>query len=146
MLIDSKLPRFLWAEAMNHAAWIKNRSPTRALNNGTPYKARYGKKPDMLRVVPFGMRAWVKIVDAGKLEPRAMLSHFVGFDAMSTGYRIYVPDILRWSKSPKSQRLRGRGERTFSETLRRPASHSNSRRSPSPTPDYPQHAEHDESG
>src|SRR3984893_4644638 len=77
---------------MNHATWIKNRSPTRTLNNGTPYEVRYGKKPDMSRVVPFGMRAWVKIPDVGKLEPRAMLGHFVGFDTTSTGYRIYCPD------------------------------------------------------
>src|ERR1700719_1643090 len=46
----------------------------------------------MSRVVPFSMHAWVKIPDDGKLEPRAMLGHFVSFDRTSTGYRIYCPD------------------------------------------------------
>ena len=39
MLIDSKLPKFLWGEAMSHAAWIKNRSPTCGLDGETPFHA-----------------------------------------------------------------------------------------------------------
>jgi hypothetical protein len=92
MLFDAKLPMFLWAEAMHHAIWIKNRSPTRALDGMTPFEARYGTKPDLSALVPFGTRAWVKIMDAGKLEPRAKLGFFVGFDDESTGFRIYYPD------------------------------------------------------
>jgi hypothetical protein len=92
MLIDAKLPRFLWAEAMNHAIWIKNRSPTRALNGNSPYQARYNKAPDMSKLVPFGTKAWVKIVGAGKLDRRAEPGYFVGYDNESTGYRIYFPE------------------------------------------------------
>ena len=92
MLIDSKLPRFLWGEAMHHAAWIKNRSPTRALNGSTPFQVRYNTAPNLSHLVPFGTRAWVKTVNAGKLEARARPGHFVGFDSTSTGYRIYFPD------------------------------------------------------
>jgi hypothetical protein len=68
MLLDSRLLRFLWAEAMSHAIWIRNHSPTRALDGRTPFEARYNTRPDMSNVVPFGTRAWVKIVGAGKLE------------------------------------------------------------------------------
>jgi len=39
MLIDSKLPKFLWGAAMSHAAWIKNRSPTCGLDGETPFHA-----------------------------------------------------------------------------------------------------------
>src|SRR6202045_4677950 len=92
MLIDSKLPKSLWAAAMSHAAWIKNRSPTHALNGRTPFHARYGKHPNLFNLVPFGTRAWAKIVDASKINHRARLGHFVGFDSTSTGYRIYFPD------------------------------------------------------
>jgi hypothetical protein len=92
MLFDAKLPRFLWAEAMNHAIWIKNRAPTRALDGRSPYQVRFGTKPNLSKLVPFGTRAWVKIVKAGKLEPRARPGFFVGFDHDSTGYRIYFPD------------------------------------------------------
>src|SRR5262245_17274173 len=92
MLFDSGLPMYLWDEATNHMAWIANRAPTRSLGGKTPYEAKYKSKPNMSGVVPFGTRAWVKIVNAGKLEPRARLGYFVGFDNNSTGYRIYFPE------------------------------------------------------
>jgi hypothetical protein len=92
MLFDSKMPKNLWAEAMNHATWIKNRAPTRALGGITPFEVRYGRPPNLSKVVPFGTPVWVKLVDAGKLAPRACLGHFVGFDRTSTGYRIDFPD------------------------------------------------------
>src|SRR3984957_18516231 len=92
MLFDSRLPKYLWAEASSHAVWIINRVPTRALDGKTPYEAKYGVKPDFVDVVAFGTRAWVKIVDAGKLDRRARLGYFVGYDSQSTGYRIYFPD------------------------------------------------------
>jgi hypothetical protein len=34
---------------------------------------------------------WVKLKDAGKLEPQAAEGHFVGYDEESKGYRIYFP-------------------------------------------------------
>jgi hypothetical protein len=40
---------------------------------------RYGDKPDLSALVPFGTRAWVE--ESGcreKLEPRATLGHFGG--------------------------------------------------------------------
>ena len=92
MLIDSKLPKYLWAAAMSHAAWIKNRSPTRALNGKTPFEARYGEVPDLSKAVPFGTRAWVKIADTGKLNTHACFGYFVGFNMTSIGYNIYFPD------------------------------------------------------
>jgi hypothetical protein len=95
MLFDSRLPTFLSAEAVRHAIWIKNHSPTRALNGKTPYEMRYRSVPDMSGLVPFGTRAWVKIHGAGKLQRRARLGHFVGMDDESKGYRIYFPEQRR---------------------------------------------------
>ena len=37
-LIESDLPGFLWAEALQYAVWTKNRMPTRTLKNKTPIK------------------------------------------------------------------------------------------------------------
>jgi hypothetical protein len=85
----------LWDEAVRHAFWIKNQSPTWALNGKTPYEAKYRNRPDMLKVVPFGTHAWVKIVDAGKLDHRAKLGFFAGFDSESTSYRVYFANKCR---------------------------------------------------
>nr|XP_018901181.1 PREDICTED: uncharacterized protein LOC109033162 [Bemisia tabaci] len=36
MLFDANLPKSYWAEAVNHAAFLKNRSPSRAIPDHTP--------------------------------------------------------------------------------------------------------------
>ena len=44
----SKLPKNLWGEAINHAIWLKNRTPFRALTDGkTLYEMLYRKKPNL---------------------------------------------------------------------------------------------------
>jgi transposase InsO family protein len=37
-LIQTGLPKFLWAEAAQFMIWMKNRTPTRVLGNVTPYE------------------------------------------------------------------------------------------------------------
>src|SRR5688572_12212394 len=39
MLFEKGLPEFLWDEAVAHAAYLRNRAPTRALKGKTPYEA-----------------------------------------------------------------------------------------------------------
>ena len=44
MLIDAKLPKAFWAEAVSIAVYLKNRSPSKSLYNMTPYEAWHGSK------------------------------------------------------------------------------------------------------
>ena len=93
MLEASKLPGNLWAEAINHHVWIRNWVPTRLLKvDKTPLELATGQKPNLSRVYPWGCKAWVKVLDVGKLEPRAEECRFVGFDSESKGYRVYWPE------------------------------------------------------
>ena len=92
LLIASGLPRYLWAEAMAHACWIQNRTPTRALDGKTPYEMMTGRKPNLTGIQRFGAAAYVKLENAGKLEKRASKARFVGYDNESKGYRIYWPE------------------------------------------------------
>jgi hypothetical protein len=92
MIEDAKLPKNLWAEALLYHVWIRNRVPTRALQDSkTPLEMATGRKPDLSTVHPWGCKAWVKRLDVGKLEPRAVECRFVGIDTESKGYRIYWP-------------------------------------------------------
>jgi hypothetical protein len=59
VLIDAGLPLFLWAEAANYIIYTKNRHATSALTNTTPYEVRYGDKPDISKLHPFGCKAYV---------------------------------------------------------------------------------------
>lgn len=92
LLLSSRLPRSLWAEAMLHSVWLQNRSPTRALNGKTPFEMVNGRKPYLGGIQEFGAAAYVKDLQAGKLDPRAQKGRFVGYDSVSKGYRIYWPE------------------------------------------------------
>jgi hypothetical protein len=48
----SRIPQHLWPEAIQHAVWLMNRTPARALRKKdakTPYEALEGNKPTLLR-------------------------------------------------------------------------------------------------
>ena len=51
----------------------------------------HGKKPHLAGIQEFGTAAYVKDLDAGKLDPKACVGRFVGYDSESKGYRIYWP-------------------------------------------------------
>ena len=92
MMETAKLPKNLWAEAINYHVWIRNRVPTRAISEPkTPLEIAIGMKPDLSMVRPWGCTIWVKRLDVGKLKPRAEECRFVGIDSESKGYRVYWP-------------------------------------------------------
>ena len=92
MLHDSGLPKFLWAEAVSHAIYLRNRTWTRAIGNTTPYELLNGSKPNMAGIQPWGCK--VRVHDAGgsKLDARSKVGRWVGFDPdTKDGHRIYWP-------------------------------------------------------
>jgi hypothetical protein len=68
MLHASGLPKFLWAEAVVHAVYLKNRTSTRVLENKTPYEALHGKKPNLANLPEWGMKVWVHDDTGSKLD------------------------------------------------------------------------------
>ena len=79
LLADSGLPKFLWGELMQTAVFLSNRSPHAALNNGTPYKALYGKDAYLGHLRVIGSRAFVHHETyTKKLEHRAWEGRLVG--------------------------------------------------------------------
>ena len=98
MLEASKLPNNLWAEAISHYVWIRNRVPTRTLRyDKTPLEMATSTKPNLSGIHPWGCKAWVKRLDVGKLESRAEECRFVGFDSESKAFRVYWPGKNRVS-------------------------------------------------
>jgi Reverse transcriptase (RNA-dependent DNA polymerase) len=93
MLAASGLPKNLWAEAVLHSVWIRNRVPTRSTDeNKTPYEKGTGKKPNLSVLHEWGSTAWVKKSKPSKLDSKVKKGNFVGFDEESKGYRIYWPE------------------------------------------------------
>ena len=52
---------------------------------------QHKKKPHLAGIQEFRVAAYVKDLKAGKLDARAMVGRFVGYDLESKGYRIYWP-------------------------------------------------------
>ena len=81
MLIDSKLPKFLWAEAVLHTAYVRNRAMTTALTGKTPYEAMFNTKPDISHLRPFGSDVYIldESQTRSKLDPKGIRHTFVGY-------------------------------------------------------------------
>ena len=60
MLLDAKLPKRFWAEAISTAVYLKNRSPSKVLNK-TPFEVWHGRKPKVNHFRVFGSDAYAHI-------------------------------------------------------------------------------------
>jgi len=90
MLFGAGLPPFLWAEAFHHTTWLHARVPSQVLPGCmTPLERATGRKPNLNKVLEFGVIIWVKVKNANKLEPQTVEGHFVGYNEESKGYRVY---------------------------------------------------------
>ncbi|GKA34853.1 retrovirus-related pol polyprotein from transposon TNT 1-94, partial [Tanacetum coccineum] len=79
MLIFSKAPLFLWAEAINTACYTQNRSLIRLRYNKTPYELMQDKKPDLSFLHVFGSLCYPTNdhEDLGKFDAKADIGIFV---------------------------------------------------------------------
>ncbi|GJX50547.1 retrovirus-related pol polyprotein from transposon TNT 1-94 [Tanacetum coccineum] len=92
MLIFSKAPLFLWAEAVATACYTQNRSLIHTLHNKTPYELVHDKKPDLsfLRIFRALCYPTNDSEDLGKLKAKADIGFFVGYAPKWKGLRIYI--------------------------------------------------------
>ncbi|GJR16969.1 retrovirus-related pol polyprotein from transposon TNT 1-94 [Tanacetum coccineum] len=91
MMIFSKAPMFLWAEAVATACYTQNRSIIHTRHNKTPYELVHDKKPDLTFFRVFGALCY-PVNDSenlGKFQAKADIGIFVGYAPSRKGYRIY---------------------------------------------------------
>jgi hypothetical protein len=85
--------RLLWAEAVNTAAYIRNRIPNnRTGSTKTPYELWYGCEPDVSFMRVFGCPAFVHVPDEkrNKFDPKSRKTVLVGYDGLTDKvYRVY---------------------------------------------------------
>nr|GFA18126.1 retrovirus-related Pol polyprotein from transposon TNT 1-94 [Tanacetum cinerariifolium] len=91
MLIFSKAPMFLWAEAVATACYTQNRSLIHTRHHKTPYELVHNKKHDLTFFRVFGALCYPTndSEDLRKLQPTANTGIFVGYAPSRKGYRIY---------------------------------------------------------
>ncbi|WVZ84662.1 hypothetical protein U9M48_031667 [Paspalum notatum var. saurae] len=93
MLKAKGMPAAFWGEAVSTAVYILNRSPTKSLEDKTPFEAWHGRKPDVAHLRTFGCIGHVKVTrpNLAKLEDRSKPMVFLGYEAGSKAYRLYDP-------------------------------------------------------
>ncbi|KAI1002209.1 hypothetical protein K3495_g5995 [Podosphaera aphanis] len=102
MKIEKNLPDTLWGEAVLHAAWIRNRSPSVALNNKTPIEIMTQKEPDFINNRVFGETVFVlEEISQSKIGPRARKVTFLGFEDGPKAIRYHEPitKVIRLSRN-----------------------------------------------
>ena len=93
ILCHANLPLKFWGEALSTAAYLHNRSPTKALKGMTPYEAWTGEKPKVDHIRIFGCQAFVHVPkdERKKLDSKSKKCIFMGYGTTTKGYRLYDP-------------------------------------------------------
>nr|GFB70991.1 retrovirus-related Pol polyprotein from transposon TNT 1-94 [Tanacetum cinerariifolium] len=91
MLIFSRAPLFLWAEAIATACFTQNRSIIHYRFNKTPYELINRRKPDNSFLHVFGALCYPKNdrEDIRNLGAKGDIRFFIGYSADSCAYRVY---------------------------------------------------------
>nr|GFA41026.1 retrovirus-related Pol polyprotein from transposon TNT 1-94 [Tanacetum cinerariifolium]GFA41537.1 retrovirus-related Pol polyprotein from transposon TNT 1-94 [Tanacetum cinerariifolium] len=91
MLIFSRAPLFLWAEAIATACFTQNRSIIHHRFKKTPYELINGRKPDISFLYVFRDLCYPKNdrEDIGKLGEKGDIGFFIGYSADSCAFRVY---------------------------------------------------------
>ncbi|GJW08974.1 retrovirus-related pol polyprotein from transposon TNT 1-94 [Tanacetum coccineum] len=91
MMIFSKAPMFLWAEAVATACYTQNRSLIHTRHNKTPYELVHDKKHDLTFFLVFCALCYPTndSENLGKFQAKADIGIFVGYAPSRKGYRIY---------------------------------------------------------
>lgn len=94
LLFDAKFDKALWAEAVQTAVYLKNRSPAAGLQRCTPFELWTGKKPDVSHVRVYGSLVMTHIPKERRLkwDRKAKKLFLVGYSENIKGYRLYDPE------------------------------------------------------
>ncbi|KAK2997449.1 hypothetical protein RJ639_025454 [Escallonia herrerae] len=93
MRLNADLPKSFWAEAVNTACYLINRSPSSAINHRVPEEVWSGKQVNFSAMKFFGCPAYVHLhnEERSKLDPKSKECIFLGYEEGVKGYRLWDP-------------------------------------------------------
>ena len=91
MISYSTLPLSLWMEALKIAIHILNREPSKSVPK-TPYELWTGRVSSLNHLRVWGSPAEAKVfnLNIGKLDPKIVSCHFIGYIEKSKGFRFLL--------------------------------------------------------
>jgi hypothetical protein len=98
LLIDTHLPEKLWVELVKTVVYLRNRLPTKILDQLIPYECLYKKKLDISYFRIIGLAVYCHEVKKElkpnrrmKLELRVRRCRFIGYGKGITQFRVWNP-------------------------------------------------------
>ena len=93
MRLHAWLPKSFWAEAVNHACFVINRSPSRALDSKSAEEVWTGRDVDYSLLKVFGCPAYAHIAsdERSKLDSKSLPCIFIGFEKGVKGFKLWDP-------------------------------------------------------
>lgn len=94
MFQAANLPLNLWAEAVNSAVYVRNRTPNKRTVDATPYELYHGRKPDLSNLMKFGEEVYVLDHKKGisKFSAKTIEAYLVGYGDRFNTYRCLIPN------------------------------------------------------
>jgi hypothetical protein len=90
MLDDHRTPRRLQADAISIACYISNRIFKCSILHLTPFELRFGCKPSVSHLRPFGCKCFVlKRDNLDKFESHSSDDILLGYTHLGTSYRVF---------------------------------------------------------
>ena len=93
MRFNAALPKVFWAETVNTASFIINRSPSLAIDFKIPKEVWLSRPVDYSSLKIFGCPAYVHVQSGkrSKLDSKSRKCVFLGFEKGVKGYRLWDP-------------------------------------------------------
>ena len=97
MLVRGNLRHKFWAETLSTAVYLRNRNPTKAVRQLTPFEAYYGRKPSVSLLRASGCVCYSLIAkdERKKIDPVASKCVLIGYGTEVKGYRLHDPNCDR---------------------------------------------------
>ena len=107
MLYQANMPKSFWAEAITTAAYLLNRLPSDAIDNGIPYELWHGRAlttRDLRSIKPFGCMVETNVPKKrrkklGKADTRSTTGCFIGYTDSTTMHKIWDFEPKCFTKS-----------------------------------------------
>jgi hypothetical protein len=90
MLNEHRTPRHFWTDVINTACYISNRIFLCSILHLTPFEFRFGRKPSVSHLRPFGCKCFVlKCDNLGKFEYHSSDGILLGYTPHGRSYRVF---------------------------------------------------------
>jgi hypothetical protein len=99
MLLESKLPHYLWEDALEHACYIRNRIPKRG-TTVTPHERLRKTRSSLANIPVFGQSMVVRQGNPLRrkkirFDGRGSIGAFAGYTEEAKAFKVYIPEDAR---------------------------------------------------